>query len=43
MSYTVPALNQKENWAVAYPRKQSTMTTVTNAKDYAVNQTKAPS
>ncbi len=41
--YIVFVLNWKENWAVARRRKQGTKTTVTEVKDYAVNQANAPS
>lgn len=41
--YIVFVLNWKENWAVARRRKQGTRTTVTEVKDYAVNQANAPS
>lgn len=41
--YAVFVLNWKENLAVARRRKQSTLTTVTEVKDYAVNQTNDPS
>ncbi|MEK7300212.1 MAG: NAD(P)/FAD-dependent oxidoreductase, partial [Nitrospirota bacterium] len=40
--YIVFVLNWKENWAVARRRKQGTRTTVTEVKDYAVNQANAP-
>ena len=40
--YVVFLLNWKENWAVARRRKQGTRTTVTEVKDYAVNQANAP-
>ena len=41
--YIVFVLNWKENWAVARRRKQGTRTTVTEVKDYAVNQANAQS
>ncbi|MEQ1628532.1 MAG: tryptophan 7-halogenase, partial [Nitrospira sp.] len=41
--YIVFVLNWKENWAVARRRKQGTKTSVTEVKDYAVNQANAPS
>lgn len=39
--YIVFVLNWKENWAVARRRKRGTRTTVTEVKDYAVNQANA--
>ncbi|MCC6139958.1 MAG: tryptophan 7-halogenase [Nitrospira sp.] len=40
--YIVFVLNWKENWAVAQRRKRGTRATVTEVKDYAVNQANAP-
>jgi len=41
--YIAFVLNWKENWAVARRRKQATRMTVTEVKDYAVNQANASS
>jgi flavin-dependent dehydrogenase len=40
--YIVFVLNWNENWAVAQRRKRGTRATVTEVKDYAVNQANAP-